>query len=125
MRWAAGRCSSSCHVMASHDSRCWHTETHVAWLCPIRLVALWPYCVQLHMPCAHKGKCVTARFTHTCAADLWHAHTRGVSNPSPPVSYVNQYTQTNGRHMGSRECPHIPGNYISQAPLPLASGFNQ
>lgn len=73
--------------------------------CPIRWVALWPHCMQLHMLCAHKGMCgheaQACRYCDSAsllAADLWHAHTKRVSNLSTPVSYVNQHTQTNSRH---------------------------
>mgnify|MGYP001194491880 CR=1 FL=1 len=44
--WAAGRCRPDAITWGLMGSGC----------ILVGLVALWPYCVQLHMFCAHKGE---------------------------------------------------------------------
>lgn len=89
--------------------------TQMARLCLVKLVALSPT-VCSHTPVL---QICLALLLRTCGM----RHTRGRSNLSTPVSYINLHMQSNSRHCSptTRAAKSTPVNYISQAPLLLTS----
>lgn len=106
-----------CYGTASYNSRA-GTRGRVRSGCvPSGSLAVAPLCAVAPALCPQRG-CVATRHKHASllAADLWHAHTRGVSTLSTPVSYVNQHTET--KNFGSP-----PPQAAANAPVSLGTTF--